>query len=92
MITQVLTDYQRDDELLHTRSTPRSATQPAEHLVVAVLRTPELLEASFARRSMKEGAGLVAVFSHRVYGAAAGPDMSRWLTAQGQAAEQALMA
>jgi len=41
---------------------------------------------------MHDGVGLVAVVSHRIYGAAAGPEMSRWLAAQGQVTEQALMA
>lgn len=92
LANQVLANYQRHGKLLQTRSTPRTATQPAEHLMVAVLGTPQLLEASFARCRLHDGAGLVAVVSHRVYGPAAGPEMNRWLTAHGQATEQALMA
>ncbi|MEO8059857.1 MAG: hypothetical protein ABI671_16205 [Burkholderiales bacterium] len=89
---QVLGNYQRHGKILQTRSTPRTAARPAEHLIVAVLGTPQLLECSFARCMLHEGVGLVAVVSHRVYGPAAGPEMKRWLAAQGQANEQALMA
>ncbi|MBC7940436.1 MAG: hypothetical protein H7Z19_11830, partial [Chitinophagaceae bacterium] len=88
---QVLANYERNGKIVQTRSVPRSATQPAEHLIVAVLRTPQLLEAAFARCLLHDGAGLVAVVSHRIYGASAGPEMSRWLAAQGQTTEQALI-
>lgn len=87
----VLANYQRHGKILQTRSTPRTATQPAEHLIVAVLGTPELLEATFARCLLSDGGGLVAVYSHRVYGKAVGPAMSQWLAANGQQVEQALM-
>lgn len=87
----VLANYQRHGKILQTRSTPRTATQPAEHLIVAVLGTPELLEATFARCLLSGGTGLVAVYSHRVYGKAVGPAMSQWLAANGLQVEQALM-
>jgi hypothetical protein len=92
---QVLANYERNGKIVQTRSVPRTATQPAEHLIVAVLRTPQLLEAAFARCLLHDGVGLVAVVSHRIYGASsgagAGPEMSRWLGAPGQTTEQALM-
>lgn len=87
----VLANYQRHGKILQTRSTPRTTTQPAEHLIVAVLGTPELLEATFARCLLSGGSGLVAVYSHRVYGKAVGPAMSQWLAAHGPQVEQALM-
>jgi hypothetical protein len=87
----VLGNYQRHGKILQTRSTPRTARQPAEHLIVAVLGTPDLLEATFARCLLSSGTGLVAVYSHRVYGKAVGPAMSQWLAAQGAQVEQALM-
>ena len=87
----VLGNYQRHGKILQTRSTPRTATQPAEHLIVAVLGTPDLLEATFARCLLSGGSGLVAVYSHRVYGKAVGPAMSQWLAAHGPQVEQALM-
>ena len=89
---RVLSNYQAHGKLLQTRSTPRTATRPAEHLMVAVLGTPQLLEASFARCLLQDGVGLVAVVSHRVGGPAAGPEMNRWLATQGQATGEALMA
>lgn len=88
---KVLANYQQHGRILQTRSTPRSAQRPAEHLIVAVLGTPQLLEATFARCMLHEGTGLIAVVSHRIHGKAAGPEMSRWLAAQGAATEQALM-
>ena len=89
---QVLGNYQRNGKILQTRSAPRTAARPAEHLIVAVLGNPQLLEAAFARCMLHDGAGLVAVVSHRVYGKAAGPEMSEWLKANGPQVEQALMA
>ena len=89
---RVLGNYQRHGKVLQTRSTPRGATQPAQHLIVAVLGTPQLLEAAFARCLLHDGVGLVVVRSHRVYGAGAGPAMSDWLRAQGAQQEQDLMA
>ncbi len=90
---QVLGNYQQHGgKILQTRSTPRTPERPAEHLIVAVLGTPQLLEAVFARCLMHEGRGLIAVVSHRVYGQAVGPQMSQWLAQNGPATEQALMA
>lgn len=89
---KVLGNYQRAGKILQTRSTPRTAARPAEHLLVAVLGTPDLLEAAFARCLLHDGTGIVAVVSHRVYGKAAGPQMSDWLRANGPQVEQALMA
>lgn len=89
---QVLANYQRHGKILQTRSKPRTAREPAEHLIVAVLGTPALLEAAFARCQLHEGTGLVTVVSHRIHGQAAGPAMSTWLQANGAAVEQALMA
>lgn len=89
---KVLSNYQQHGTILQTRSMPRTAQRPAEHLIVAVLGTPQLLEASFARCVLHEGTGLIAVVSHRIYGKAAGPEMSQWLAAQGAPTEQALMA
>jgi len=89
---KVLSNYQRHGKILQARSTPRSAARAAEHLIVAVLGTPQLLEATFARCVLHEGTGLIAVVSHRVYGRSAGAEMGQWLQASGPATEQALMA
>ena len=37
-----------------------------------------------------DGSGVIAVYSHRIYGKAAGPEMSDWLKANGQKVETAL--
>jgi hypothetical protein len=89
---KILGNYQQHGKILQTRSTPRTAKQPAEHLIVAVLGNPQLLEATFARCMLHEGTGLVAVVSHRVYGKTAGNEMGQWLAANGAAVDQALMA
>ena len=89
---KVFDNYHRGGKVLQTRSTPRTIARPAEHLLVAVLGTPELLEAAFARCLLHDGTGVVAVVSHRVYGKAAGPQMSDWLRANGSQVDQALMA
>jgi hypothetical protein len=87
----VLSSYQSAGRLLHTASRPRTATAPAEHFVAAVLGDPAYLEASFARLLLVGGRGVVVVYSHRVYGEAAGPPMSAWLGEHGQEMEQTLM-
>ena len=87
----VLTRYGDNGRVLVTRSVPRTAARPAEHLVVAVLGRPQFLEASFARCLLHDGAGLVAVRSRRVYGQRVGPEMSRWLAAEGSRTEDTLM-
>lgn len=89
---KVLSNYQQHGKILQTRSTPRSAQRPAEHLIVAVLGTPQLLEATFARCMLHDGTGFIAVVSHRVYGKNVGPEIGQWLAAQGAQTEQALMA
>nr|WP_141105093.1 hypothetical protein [Chromobacterium sp. ASV5] len=88
---QVLGNYQRAGKILRTDSRPRTAERPAEHLIAAVLGSPAFLEAAFARFVMVDGVGVVAVYSHRVYGKQAGPAMSEWLKANGQQVESALM-
>jgi hypothetical protein len=89
---KVFDNYHRSGKVLQTRSTPRTIARPAEHLIVAVLGTPDLLEAAFARCLLHEGTGVVAVVSHRVYGEAVGPQMSDWLRGNGPQLEQGLMA
>lgn len=88
----VLTRYRDNGKVLTTRSVPRTATRPAEHLIVAVLGRPQSLETAFARFQLHEGSGLVTVRSHRIHGQAVGPEMSRWLAAEGLRTEETLMA
>ena len=89
---KVLGNYQRNGKILRTDSKPRTADRSAEHLVVAVLGSPTFLEAAFARLVLVDGVGIVVVYSHRVYGKAAGPAMSDWFKANGSQVGNALMA
>ncbi|HEV7499584.1 MAG TPA: hypothetical protein VGQ33_06240 [Vicinamibacteria bacterium] len=91
LATQVVARYQAAGKILKTDSKPRTADHPAEHFAAAILPDPAFLEAAFARFLLVEGHGVVAVYSHRVYGKA-GPEMAAWLDAQGAKSEQALMA
>lgn len=88
----VLGNYQKHGKIVRTNSKPRTDKLPAEHLVVAVLGNPAFLEAAFARLVLVDGVGMVVVYSHRVYGAKAGPAMSDWLKSNGVQAEKTLMA
>jgi len=88
---RILGNYQRRGKILRTESKPRTADRSAEHLIVAALGDPNFLEAAFARCVLVNGVGFVAVYSHRVYGQAAGPAMSEWLKVNGAPVEKALM-
>jgi hypothetical protein len=92
LANRVLGSYQSLGPILGTHSTPRTRKRPAEHFVACVLPNPGFLEAVFARFVLSDGVGIVAVFSHRVYAEDAGPEMSRWLEANGPQVEQTLMA
>ena len=87
----VLTNYQKAGKILRTDSKPRTAKSEAEHVIAAILGTPQFLEAVFARVLVHDSRGAVVVFSKRVYGAKAGNEMSAWLEKNGPATEQALM-
>ena len=87
----MLANYQRAGKIVRTDSRPRTPTRPAEHLIVAVLGNAGFLEAVFARLLLNDGVGTVAVYAHRVYGKAVGPEMGKWLEANGPQVESALM-
>jgi hypothetical protein len=86
----VLGNYQAAGKVLTTDSKPRTPHHPAEHYAAAVLGDPKFLEAVFARFLLVEGRGVVVVYSHRVYGANAGPEMSAWLDQHGAATDKLL--
>jgi hypothetical protein len=88
---RILSNYQRRGKILRTDSKARTADRPAEHLIVAALGDPNFLEAAFARCVLVNDVGFVTVYSHRVYGQAAGPAMSEWLKTNGVPVEKALM-
>jgi hypothetical protein len=91
LANRILTNYQRRGKIVRTDSKPRTADRAAEHLIAAALGDPNFLEAAFARCLLVNGVGFVTVYSHRVYGQAAGPAMSEWLKANGALVEKALM-
>jgi len=88
---RVLSTYQKHGKVVRTNSKPRTASEPAEHLVVAVLGDREFLEAAFARILLVDAVGTVVVYSHRIYGKPAGAGMSEWLDKNGTQVEDALM-
>ena len=92
LANSVVSNYQRHGKIVRTDSKPRTPQRPAEHLIVAILGNPELLEAVFARIVLVDGVGVVAVYSHRIYGKEAAGLMGEWLKANGTSIEKTLMA
>jgi hypothetical protein len=89
----VLGNYQgAGGRIVRTDSKPRTPQKEAEHLIVALLSAPGVLEAAFARVVLVDGQGMVLVYSHRAYGAQSGATMGKWLEANGQKVETQLMA
>jgi hypothetical protein len=91
MANSILANYQKHGKIVRTDSKPRTPQRPAEHLIVALLGNATLLEAAFARIMLIDGVGLVAVYSHRVYGKDAAGPIGDWLQTNGPAIEKALM-
>jgi hypothetical protein len=87
----VVSNYQKHGKILRTDSKPRTPQRPAEHLIVAILGTPDLLEAVFARVVLIDGIGEVAVYSHRIYGNDAAGPMGEWIKVNGPSVENTLM-
>ena len=88
----VLENYKNHQaKVLKTRSVPRTAEQPAEHLIAVMFTRPDFIEVAFARFKLLDGKGCSLVYSHRIYGEEIGDEMSAWLSAKGQAIETTLM-
>jgi hypothetical protein len=94
LANRVLAKYQENGEVLRTDSLLGTANRPAEHLVVALLGTPKLMEAVFARFLLVDGAGFIVIYAHRFYGNGntTGPAMGHWLDDNAVRFEIALMA
>jgi len=89
---QVLENYKSQKGIvLRTASVPRTVEKPAEHLIAVVFGRPTFLEAVQARFKLINGQGVAIIYSHRVYGKAAGPEMSTWLKDHGSSVEKVLM-
>ena len=91
LANSVLSNYQRAGKILRTDSKPRMKDQPAEHLIVAILGAPGLMEAVFARVRLVDGVGVIVVYSQREYGEKAAATIGGWLQTNGQATEKSLM-
>lgn len=92
MANKTLTNYKAAKGIIiKTSSVPKTATKPAEHLIVVVFGRPDFLEAAFARFRMHGGVGTSVVYSHRIYGKKVGNAMSDWLKKNGQKIETDLM-
>ncbi len=88
----VLGTYKANNAVVvRTDSVARTATRPAEHLIVAIFPQPEFIEVAFARFRMHRGVGTAVVHSHRIYGKQAGDAMQAWLEKNGQTTETNLM-
>jgi len=88
----VLENYKTHKAMvLNTKSVPRTADKPAEHLIAVVFGRPTFIEVAFARLKIVDGVGCSAVYSHRIYGEKIGDAMSAWLRANGPDTEKALM-
>ncbi len=77
--------------VVKTSSVPRTKSKPAEHLIVVTFGRPEFIEVAFARFRMHGGAGSAVIYSHRVYGKKAEPEMRAWLAKNGPVTEKNLM-
>jgi hypothetical protein len=91
LANSVLGNYQKHGKIVRTDSRPRTPQRPAEHLIVAILGNEAFLETAFARVMLRDGVGVVAVYSHRVYGKDAAAPMGEWLKTRGPAIEKTLM-
>jgi hypothetical protein len=88
----VLENYKsHQGEILKTRSVPRTADRPAEHLIVVRFIRPDFIEIAFARFKLVDGEGCSVVYSHRVYGEKIKDQVSAWLDENGDEVEKALM-
>lgn len=88
---RVLSNYRAHGRIVTTDSVRRTRKRPAEHLIVAVFKTPEFLEAVFNRLLLFDDTGLSIAASHRIYGADSGDAMSAWLEQNGPARRETLM-
>lgn len=79
-------------KVVRINSVPRTASKAAEYFIVVLFPRPTFIEASFARFVMSGGVGASIVYSHRIYGGKVGDAMSKWLLANGEKTEKALMA
>ena len=91
MANSILANYEKHGTIVRSGSKAASPEHPAEHLIVALLGTASLSEAAFARVMLIEGVGVVAVYSHRIYGKDSAAPMGEWLQTNGPTTEKTLL-
>jgi hypothetical protein len=88
----VLENYKSHSaRVLRTNSVPRTPNRPAEHFIAVVFGRPNFIEVALARFKLMDGVGCSIVYSHRIYGAKVGDQMSEWLKDNGPKTETMLM-
>jgi hypothetical protein len=88
----VLENYKSHQaRVLRTRSIPRTADRPAEHLIAVVFTRSNFSEVALARFKLMKGKGCSLVYSHRIYGEGTADEMSAWVEANGLEMEKTLM-
>ena len=58
---------------------------------MTILGSDAFLETAFARVMLRDGIGVIAVYSHRVYGKDVAAPVGEWLKTQGPTIEKTLM-
>jgi hypothetical protein len=92
MANAVLENYKAHHGMVvRTNSVPRTPDRPAEHFIAVVFGRPNFIEVAFTRFKLVEGVGCSIAYSHRVYGAKVGDQMSEWLNHNGPNVEKILM-
>lgn len=87
----ILALYQENGHILRADSKPRTANSPAEHFMAAVFVQPTFVETAYARLMLRDGVGVVVVYSQRFYGENAQDKVVKWIEASGKQVEDNLM-
>jgi hypothetical protein len=88
----ILASYQKNGKIIRTDSKPLTQQAEAEHLLVAILGAPGVIETAFARVMLVDGVGISVIYARRGYGEKAAETIGGWLQSHGPAKEGQLMA
>lgn len=83
--------YQDNGYVLRADAKPSVANRAAEYFMSGVFVQPAFVEAAFSRLLLRDGVGLVVVYSQRFYGENAQEDMLAWVEENGMQTEDDLM-
>ena len=76
----VLENYKsHNGKVVRTNSVPRTPERPAEHFIAVIFGRPIFIEVALTRFKLLDGVGCSIAYSHRIYGAKVGDQMSAWL-------------